>query len=176
MGKAMWYCGQCQGKLCQACDDRHVGCALDEESHVCKTCFETVFGGVMRYCDDEDCTSCLNKSPQFRAKAARQAEAYAAFAATVDRKAWRAKHKPIDFKSMHQGKYLIDLYLSDSNFQSGYIDWLIKAGADKGYRGPRAPSFMDFVKEAHELKEASRKLRKQPKRDLSPTRKNAKSK
>jgi hypothetical protein len=171
MGKTMWFCGQCNGKLCQCCDNRYSGCADDEYNHVCNTCFEVVFHGKVRYCNDKECTHCLNKSPQFKAKQSRRVDAYYNFVNSVDRSAWRAKHKPIDFKSVHQGKYLIDLYLSGTEFEKGYIDWLIKAGKDTSYQGPRAASFPDFVKEAKELKAASLKLRTQPKRDRSPKRK-----
>jgi len=160
IGKSMWYCGTCNGKLCQSCDDLHIGCADDEESHICKLCFAEHYNSRPRYCRDNDCTSCLNKSPKFKARQERAEIAFDTFKRTVDREAWKKRHRPIDYPSKHFGKYLIDLLLSSDPFERGYIDWMLNSS--KTYTGPKAPTFPQFLAEARELQAASTKIRKQP--------------
>jgi hypothetical protein len=155
LGKTMWHCGQCRGKLCQNCDGRHIGCSYD--GMVCRGCFDAVYHNRPRYCTDKSCGSCHNKSPQHKAKLRRRQDALAAFEKSFDREKWKAEHRPIDYPSVHKGKYLIDLFF----IQRGYIEWMIDS-EKHSYHGPKAPTFPDFVAEAKELMAAATRSRTQP--------------
>jgi len=140
---------------------RHMGCAHDNYNQVCSACFEAVFNSHKRYCNDVDC-SCSNKSPRTIAKQEREAAQFDEFKRTFDVAAWKVHHKVIDYPSVHKGKHLIDLFLSNDTFEHGYIAWLVKAGNPaemSKYNGNSSPSFVDFVREARILLAAVKKTR-----------------
>lgn len=155
IGKSMWPCGECHTLICQECDLVHRGCEDDEDSTVCKQCFETVFKGKHKYCTDAWCLDCSNKSPQHKASKQREIDQYDKFKATINVAAWKRDHQAINYPGKYTGRYLIDLFLSHDNYERGYIDWLIKEGA-----GPPKPqyteeqnlNFQRYVQEALELK------------------------
>lgn len=161
LGKNMWPCGECNTLICEACDMVSLGCEYDDVGKVCQQCFRTVFHGHRRFCYDADCR-CDNKSPRFMAARQRETAQVEQFKRTVDVAAWKQKHQPIDYPSIHKGKHLIDLFLSNDSFEHGYIAWLVKAGSpaeSAKYNGSSSPSFINYVQEARSLLAQVKKTR-----------------
>jgi hypothetical protein len=116
-------------------------------------CEECVSVDEPQYCEEEECSDCANKSPEFKAKKKEAEQRFVEFKSKFDVEAWKKTHKKIDYPGRHTGKYLIDIYFSDNNFDHGYIDWLLKQPCkNNGYSKAQNQNFAHFVEEAREIK------------------------
>lgn len=130
IGKSMCLCTECDGKICQICKHIKIGCEYDDET-ICVACYEANYDSQPQWCQDKGC-NCSNKQPRGKTD--------------FDVEEWKQHHAPIDYKSVHNGKYLIDLYLSSNSFEHGYIDWVLG-----NLKSPQ-PNFQRIINEAKEIK------------------------
>jgi len=178
IGKSMEICGDCNQKYCQDCDMHFVGCAHDDSAFICNICFSNNHQRKKKYCPEPLC-DCQNKSPRFMLSKRRKYHRRMYFNTHFDAEKWKETHVPINYPSVHKGKYLVDVMKSNDDFDYGYIDWLIRTGSDcnaqKQYTAEQNANFQKFVAEAKELKKISENMKihtynLRGKRDASPKR------
>ena len=145
IGKSMYPCPACRLPMCQSCDGNggHMGCTHDEPDPICSKCFQDKHKGKRKYCPNKDC-DCKNPSPKKAKKLEAALEVAdsidAASRASIDVAAWKKTHPPINYPGNHKGKYLIDLFLSDNDFEHGYAQWLV----DRATNRPAGQSYADY--------------------------------
>jgi len=148
--------------MCQCCDYGHrIGCEFAEE-FACPVCFETIYKNKPVYCQDKDC-DCDNKNPKQRATK-RYKQAFEKLPLPeFDIVEWRRTHRPVNYPGKYTGRYLIDIALSDDDFERGYIQWLIKEGSNptnaSKYSPEQEANFQHYVLEAREIEQLLSKRR-----------------
>lgn len=66
---------------------------------------------------------------------------------------WKETHPAINYKSVHNGKHLVDLFLSDDDFEAGYCTWLVEKATERlsDQTDEEYDNFQLYRKEASEL-------------------------
>lgn len=163
-------CEDCEKRFCQQCETFHMGCGNINTNVVCAKCLKRNYHNKRKYCKEKSC-SCDNKAPKKLVKMKKKNGREKAKRKDFNAAAWKASHIPINYPCQYKGRWLVDLYMSDEQVERDYIDWLInnKEKTKGNYTAERQASFLSFVKEAKELKEAFR-VCKVDERDQSPER------
>jgi hypothetical protein len=173
IGKSMTDCSGCEMPICQNCWDYSVtiGCEEDEV-RVCKVCFQNSYDGIHQYCDDSDC-ECDNVPKSNKKRRLQRHEEtwmkYESMKKSFNVKEWKKTHPPINYKSTHCGKWLVDLFFSSNAFESGYIKWLIEKATNR-LKDQSDEEYNNFQKYRLEAIELNRILESQKLRDASPIR------
>jgi hypothetical protein len=152
----MWRCAQCRKLVCEDCGLIPRGCGKDDYSKICLRCKTTVFKGKHKYCTEQDCDDCDNKSPRFRKALERKGDQYETFRQQFKPEVWKKTHQAINYVSRYRGKWLADIIMSGDSFERGYIDWLIRQDGQPpppDQTDAQNRNFAKFVAEAHELKQ-----------------------
>jgi hypothetical protein len=157
IGKSMSSCEECHRPICQSCEDDSVymGCSEDR-GQVCSICLEVKYHGRRKYCPIADC-GCDNPSPKRKAKEKAEelvaARKDATFRANLNVEEWKKTHPPINFPSRYRNRYLVDIFLSDQEFERGYLNWLDKEAIHRlpNQTDEEYQNFQNYRKEAAEL-------------------------
>jgi len=156
LGKNMWSCRDCGQRVCEGCNfGICYGCAHDEE-YLCSNCFAENHNSRRVYCDEAEC-HCSNGNPKRNAKQERIRQRDRLPLPQIDKLAWKALHPPINYPGKYTGRHLVDLATSSSDFERGYLDWLINEGSktpDPRYSAAQNENFQKYVQEARDLKRA----------------------
>jgi hypothetical protein len=177
IGKSMTDCNECELPICQSCYDhsKYIGCEKWDDFKVCKSCFETAYHSVERYCSRSKC-SCRNIPPAakeaLKLKQEESAKVFSDFKSTFPIAEWKKSHPAINYPSKHKGKYLIDLFFSSDSFENGYLEWLVTKAVErpKNQSEDDYQNFQRYRREAAEILDKF-KSQKRSKRDSSPKRK-----
>jgi hypothetical protein len=163
-------CRICENPICIVCNSiSRRGCY--KQGLICQDCHP----GKPTYCQKEGC-DCLNIPPDKRRildKRERKIEEL--FIEKLETLRWKETHPPINYKSVHNGKFLVDLFLSDDEFEAGYCTWLVEKATErlKDQTDEEYENFQLYRTEARELlelKETMKFTRVLRKRDKSPKR------
>jgi len=159
----LYFCCKCHAHMCQICFDysANIGCIFSENK-VCKLCFENVYKNKPVYCDDRDC-DCDNKTPKQLAARRYKSEFNSLPLCGIDVEEWKHAHSPINYPGKYTGRYLVDIALSNDDFERGYIQWLIKEGKKSHdtskYTLEQQENFQRYVQEAKELEKLLKRRR-----------------